>query len=168
MKLDPPPPPPPPPRLVLNDTAKAAFWGHLAIRNVPNYFGCRGQCPHIFEIHEWQYTQQKWPQKSYQCPNIFQWYGSSVPISPKPWQNTVGITIENNILEVWLRDSFPDSPNWRYRQNYDVNKWQVWIREAFLGWISASPEATDGWHCWQNIPNLLFFASMPRNWYIVS
>ena len=35
----------------------------------------------------------------------------------------------------------PDSPNWRYRQNYDVNKWQVWIREAFLGRISASPEA---------------------------
>ena len=48
----------------------------------------------------------------------------------------------------------PDSPNWRYRQNYDVNKWQVWIREAFLGRISASPQATDGWHCWQNIPNL--------------
>ena len=48
----------------------------------------------------------------------------------------------------------PDSPNWRYRQNYDVNKCQVWIREAFLGRISASPEATDGWHCWQNIPNL--------------
>ena len=22
------------------------------------------------------------------CPHIFQWYGSSVPISPKPWQNT--------------------------------------------------------------------------------
>ena len=46
-----------------------------------------------------------------------------------------------------------DSPNWRYKQNYDVNKWQVWIREAFLGRISTS-EATDGWHCWQNIPNL--------------
>ena len=29
----------------------------------------------------------------------------------------------------------PDSPNWRYRQNYDVNKWQVWIREALIGWI---------------------------------
>ena len=40
----------------------------------------------------------------------------------------------------------PDSPNWRYRQNYDLNKWRVWIREAFLGRISASPEATDGWH----------------------
>ena len=48
----------------------------------------------------------------------------------------------------------PDSPNWKYRQNYDVNKWRVWIREAFLGRISASPETTDGWHCWQNIPNL--------------
>ena len=48
----------------------------------------------------------------------------------------------------------PDSPKWRYRQNYDVNKWQVWIWEAFLGRISASPGATDGWHCWQNIPNL--------------
>ena len=48
----------------------------------------------------------------------------------------------------------PVSPNWRYRQNYDVNKWQVGIREAFLGRISASPEATDGWHCWHNIPNL--------------
>ena len=47
----------------------------------------------------------------------------------------------------------PDSPNWRYRQNYDVSKWQVWTREAFLGQISASSEATDGWHCWQNIPN---------------
>ena len=33
----------------------------------------------------------------------------------------------------------PNSPNWRYRQNYDINKWQVWIREAFLGQISASP-----------------------------
>ena len=31
----------------------------------------------------------------------------------------------------------PDSPNWRYRQNYDLSKWQVWIREAFLGRISA-------------------------------
>ena len=30
----------------------------------------------------------KWPPKSYQCPHIFQWYGSSVPISPKPWQDT--------------------------------------------------------------------------------
>ena len=48
----------------------------------------------------------------------------------------------------------PDSPNWRYRQNYDVSKWQMWIWEAFLGRISASPEATDGWHCWQNILNL--------------
>ena len=47
----------------------------------------------------------------------------------------------------------PDSPNWRYRQNYDVN-WQMWIREAFLGRISASLEATDGCHCWQNILNL--------------
>ena len=46
----------------------------------------------------------------------------------------------------------PVSPNWRYKQNYDINKWQVWIREAFLGRISASPGATDGWwHCWQNI-----------------
>ena len=27
----------------------------------------------------------------------------------------------------------PGSPKWRYRKNYDVNKWQVWIREAFLG-----------------------------------
>ena len=25
----------------------------------------------------------------------------------------------------------PDFPNWRYRQNYDVNKWQVWIRGHF-------------------------------------
>ena len=48
----------------------------------------------------------------------------------------------------------PDSPNWRYRQNYDVHKWQGWIREAFLGRLSASPEATDRLHCWQNIPNL--------------
>ena len=63
----------------------------------------------------------------------------------------------------------PDSPNWRYRQNYDENKWQVWIQEAFLSQISASPEAKDEWHCLQNrLPNLLFFASMPRNWYIVS
>ena len=37
------------------------------------------------------------------------------------------------------RICLPDSPNWRYGQNYDVNKWQVWIREAFLGRISASP-----------------------------
>ena len=44
----------------------------------------------------------------------------------------------------------PHSPNWRYKQNYDANRWQVGIREAFLGWISASPEAADGWHCWQN------------------
>ena len=49
----------------------------------------------------------------------------------------------------------PDSPNWRYRQNYVVNKWPVWMREAFLGRISASPEATDGWHCWQNIDELV-------------
>ena len=49
----------------------------------------------------------------------------------------------------------PDSPNWRYRQNYVVNKWPVWMREAFLGRISASPEATDGWHCWQNIADLV-------------
>ena len=48
----------------------------------------------------------------------------------------------------------PDFPNWRYRQNYNVNKWRVWIWEAFLGRISASPEATFGWHCWQNKPNL--------------
>ena len=48
----------------------------------------------------------------------------------------------------------PDSPKWRYRQNYDVNKWQVWIREAFLSQISASPGATDRWHYWQNIPDL--------------
>ena len=52
------------------------------------------------------------------------------------------------------RICLPNSPKWRYRQNYDVNKWHVWIGEAFLSQISASPGATDGWHCWQNIPNL--------------
>ena len=46
----------------------------------------------------------------------------------------VGMTIENNILKVLVEGY------------YAINKCQVWIREAFLGQISASPEATDGWH----------------------
>ena len=25
----------------------------------------------------------------------------------------------------------PNSPNWRYRQNYDINKWQVWSGRHF-------------------------------------
>ena len=38
----------------------------------------------------------------------------------------IGMTIENNILEVFGRGiCLPHSPNWRYRQNYDVNKWQM-------------------------------------------
>ena len=65
------------------------------------------------------------------------------------------------------RSCLPGSPNWSYEQNYNVIKWQVRIWEAFIGWMSASPGAMDGWHCWQNIPNLKFFASMPRNWYII-
>ena len=36
------------------------------------------------------------------------------------------------------------SPRFSKMENYDVNKWQVWIREAFLGRISASP----GGHGW--------------------
>ena len=47
-----------------------------------------------------------------------------------------------------LLNCLPSSIKWRYIQNYDVNKWQLWIREAFLSQISASPEARDGWHCW--------------------
>ena len=44
-----------------------------------------------------------------------------------------------------------------YRQNWDINKWKVWIREAFLGQISASSGAMDGWRCcqtWQTYNHL--------------
>ena len=43
------------------------------------------------------------------------------------------------------RICLPDSSKWRYRQNYDRNNWLVWIREAFLGRISASsgPQTND-------------------------
>ena len=63
---------------------------------------------------------------------------------------------------------FPDSPKWGYIQNYNVNKWQMWFWESFLGQILASPGAMVRWHCWQNMPDLSFVASMPRNWYIIS
>ena len=45
---------------------------------------------------------------------------------------------------LWI--CLPGSSKWRYRQNYDVNEWQVWIWEAFLGRISAPSGAMDGWH----------------------
>ena len=61
---------------------------HIKIRNVPNYFNCRGQCPHTFQIHEWQHNISD-PRKVTNVPIFFQLHGSSVPISPKPWQNTV-------------------------------------------------------------------------------
>ena len=61
---------------------------HIEIRNVPNYFDCRGQCPHTFQIHEWQHNISD-PRKVTNVPIFFHLHGSSVPISPKPWQNTV-------------------------------------------------------------------------------
>ena len=91
----------------------------------------------------------------------FAW-GSNLALVFEAVQSRPSTTFPESWHDYWKQYSksfgggicLPDSPNWRYRQNYDVNKWQVWIREAFLGRISASPEATDGWHCWQNIPNL--------------
>ena len=67
------------------------------------------------------------------------------------------------------RICLPDSPK---VQNYDVNKWQLWIREAFLGQLSASPGATDGakmiilWvNIWVRSPpswNSVFGTTWPR------
>ena len=91
----------------------------------------------------------------------FAW-GSNLALVFEAVQSRPSTTFPESWHDYWKQYSrsfgrgicLPDSPNWRYRKNYDVNKWQVWIREAFLGRISASPEATDGWHCWQKIPNL--------------
>ena len=99
-------------------------------------------------------VQVQWPPSWKICLRIqlsFDFWGRAV----KALDNFSWMTIEDNILEI-LVDWFvsPDSPNWRYRQNYNENNWQVWIREAFLGRILASPGAMDGWHCWQNISNL--------------
>ena len=68
----------------------------------------------------------------------------------------------------YQRTGPPILPNWRYWQNCDMKKWQVWIWEAFISRILASSGTMDGWHCWQNIQNWYFFASMPRNWYTMS
>ena len=81
-------------------------------------------------------------------------WGSNLALVFEAVQSRPSTTFPESWLDYWKQyfKSFgqgiclPDSPNWRYRQNYDINKWQVWIREAFLGRISASPEATDGWH----------------------
>ena len=57
----------------------------------------------------------------------------------------VGMTIENNILKVLVEGiCLPDSPNWRYRRNYDINKWQVWIREEFLWYRHHLRSCMDG------------------------
>ena len=87
----------------------------------------------------------------------FAW-GSNLALVFEAVQSRPSTTFPESWHDYWKQYSrsfgpgicLPDSPNWRYRQNCDVNKWQVWIREAFLGRISAPPEATDGWHCWQN------------------
>ena len=57
--------------------------------------------------------------------------------------------------KLWSTDMSSRSLKWR--QNCNINKWQVWIREAFLGWISASSGATDGWHCWPGLGSNTFY-----------
>ena len=92
----------------------------------------------------------------------FAW-GSNLALVFEVMQSRPSTTFPESWHDYWKqyirsfgrRISLPDSPNWRCRQNYDSNKWQVWIPEAFLGRISASPGAWDGWHCWQIIPNYL-------------
>ena len=59
----------------------------------------------------------------------------------------VGMTIQNNIWKFYSMDLSPwFSKEKISRQNCDVNKWQVWIWEAFLGRIWAPSGAMDGWH----------------------
>ena len=155
------------------------------------------------------YENGEWCKSGGRHLGKFAW-GANLALVFEAVQSRPSITFPESWHDYWKQYSrsfgrgicLPDSPNWRYKQNYDVNKWQVWIREAFLGRISASPEATDsrsrrdvmqlsnkrspylfgvatanrtkvttpnkyggdiiarmsdwenGWHCWQNIPNL--------------
>ena len=80
----------------------------------------------------------------------------------------VGMTIQNKILLNGLVSLVLQ--NGEKEKNYNINKWQVWIRVAFLGQILASHGigAMVGWHFWQNMPNLYLFAFMQRTWYIIS
>ena len=60
--------------------AEAAFLGHLAHRNQEclQLLWLWGQCPHIFEIHEWQYNRSD-PRKVTNVPIFFNGMGHLSP-----------------------------------------------------------------------------------------
>ena len=91
----------------------------------------------------------------------FTW-GSNLALVFEAVQSRPSTTFPESWHDYWKQYSrsfgqgicLSDSPNWRYRQNFDVNKWQVWIRQAFLGRIYRHHLRPRMAYCWQNIPNL--------------